>query len=74
VVQRDSYRSTGCFDLTCSGFVQTGQVVLGGAVNPISSRWGKQYAINVGMFLVKECWNYYYDYVRNDGKRLRWCL
>jgi len=55
VVQRDSYRSTGCFNLNCPGFVQTGQVVLGGKIEPISSHWGPQYDINVGMFLVKKC-------------------
>ncbi|CAJ1973510.1 unnamed protein product [Sphenostylis stenocarpa] len=66
MVQRDSYRSTGCFDLTCSGFVQIGQIVLGGTIKPVSSFWGPQYEINVGMFLVKM-----FKYAI-DSKRLTW--
>jgi len=53
MVQKDSYRSSGCFDHTCSGFVQTGQIALGATIGPISSKMGQQYDINVGMFLVK---------------------
>lgn len=52
-LQRDSYESIGCFDLTCPGFVQTGTgVSLGAAIQPVSSEFGPQYVINVGMFLV----------------------
>ncbi|XP_057440232.1 uncharacterized protein LOC130732138 [Lotus japonicus] len=46
----DSYKSTGCFDVTCPGFVQTGQVSLGAALAHISSKRGQQYEINIGMF------------------------
>ncbi|XP_057428021.1 uncharacterized protein LOC130721273 [Lotus japonicus] len=46
----DSYKSTGCFDVTCPGFVHTGQVALGIAIKPISHSRGSQYDINVGMF------------------------
>ncbi|WVZ20127.1 hypothetical protein V8G54_007449 [Vigna mungo] len=56
---RDSYRSTGCFDLTCSGFVQTGQVALGASIGPISSPYREQYEINVGMFLEPNSGNWY---------------
>lgn len=54
VVQRDSYKSTGCFDLTCSGFVQTGtEVALGAAIEPVSTRGpDHQYEFNIGMFWV----------------------
>ncbi|KAK7410122.1 hypothetical protein VNO78_00658 [Psophocarpus tetragonolobus] len=55
----DSYNSKGCFDLTCSGFVQTGQVVLGGALEPISSHFGLQYSLNVGLFLEPDSGNWY---------------
>ncbi|KAK7351259.1 hypothetical protein VNO77_10572 [Canavalia gladiata] len=48
---RDSYKSTGCFDVFCPGFVVTGQVALGAAISPVSSYFGKQYDINVGLFL-----------------------
>ncbi|XP_027904959.1 uncharacterized protein LOC114164469 [Vigna unguiculata] len=56
---RDSYRSTGCFDLTCSGFVQTGQVALGASIGPISSFYGKQYVLNVGIFQEPNSGNWY---------------
>ena len=52
MVQTDSYRSTGCFDVICPGFVQTGQVALGASIGPISSIMGPQYELNVGLFLV----------------------
>lgn len=53
VKQKDSYTSTGCFDHTCSGFIQTGtQVVLGAAIRPLSSNSGQQYDMNVGIFKV----------------------
>ncbi|XP_050365690.1 uncharacterized protein LOC126784254 [Argentina anserina] len=40
----DSYKSTGCFDLTCSGFVQTNKdIALGMPLGPVSSEAGPQY-------------------------------
>ncbi|KAK7311406.1 hypothetical protein RJT34_09536 [Clitoria ternatea] len=62
---RDSYRSTGCFDLTCPGFIQTGQVALGAAIAPVSSRFGPQYEINIGIFLEPNLGNWYVK-VRNN--------
>ncbi|XP_022139554.1 uncharacterized protein LOC111010434 [Momordica charantia] len=48
----DSYSSTGCFDLTCSGFVQTNPgVAIGGAIEPLSSRGGQQFFISIGIFM-----------------------
>ncbi|XP_062021427.1 protein neprosin-like [Rosa rugosa] len=39
-----SYKSTGCFDLTCSGFVQTNKdIALGIPLGPVSSEGGPQY-------------------------------
>ncbi|XP_057440236.1 uncharacterized protein LOC130732142 [Lotus japonicus] len=46
----DSYKSTGCFDVVCPGFVQVGQVVLGGAITPISYSYHTQKEIPVGMY------------------------
>ncbi|KAL3746829.1 hypothetical protein ACJRO7_015727 [Eucalyptus globulus] len=47
----DGSVATGCFDLTCSGFVQTStEVALGSALSPISSERA-QYQISVGMFM-----------------------
>ncbi|XP_062098504.1 protein neprosin-like [Humulus lupulus] len=45
---KDQYESTGCFDLTCSGFVQTNpKVVLGGTLEPWSTERGPQYELPV---------------------------
>ena len=53
MVQKDTYKSTGCFDLTCKGFVQTNKnVALGAILAPISTPFGQQYEINVGIFQV----------------------
>ncbi|KAK2445760.1 hypothetical protein QL285_016654 [Trifolium repens] len=49
---KDTYKSTGCFDLTCSGFVQTNKGVgLGGVIGPISSYHHQQYELNYGIYL-----------------------
>uniref|UniRef100_A0A0D9X7J7 Neprosin PEP catalytic domain-containing protein n=1 Tax=Leersia perrieri TaxID=77586 RepID=A0A0D9X7J7_9ORYZ len=41
---RDAYNRTGCYNLACSGFVQTNpQFVLGGSISPVSSYGGTQY-------------------------------
>ncbi|KAE9603642.1 hypothetical protein Lal_00001604 [Lupinus albus] len=49
---RDSHKSTGCFDLSCSGFVQTNnEVALGAAFQPVSSKNGTQYSLKFGLFL-----------------------
>jgi len=53
VVQKDTYKSTGCFDLTCKGFVQTNKgIALGATLGPVSSPHQQQYEINVGIFQV----------------------
>ncbi|URD97877.1 carboxyl-terminal [Musa troglodytarum] len=39
----DAYQSTGCYDLTCPGFVQTNaDVVVGGSISPTSTYDGEQ--------------------------------
>uniref|UniRef100_A0A0D9VAW0 Neprosin PEP catalytic domain-containing protein n=1 Tax=Leersia perrieri TaxID=77586 RepID=A0A0D9VAW0_9ORYZ len=41
---RDAYNRTGCYNLACSGFIQTNkQFVLGGSISPVSSYGGTQY-------------------------------
>ncbi|KAK3213046.1 hypothetical protein Dsin_017752 [Dipteronia sinensis] len=48
---KDKYKSTGCFDLTCAGFVQTStEVALGAALYPVSSSGGPQYLVTVGIY------------------------
>ncbi|KAL5853472.1 hypothetical protein ACOSQ3_008590 [Xanthoceras sorbifolium] len=57
---KDSYKTTGCFDLTCSGFVQTGtQVALGAALYPWSSSGGPQYQVTFGIFLDPKTGNWW---------------
>ncbi|KAJ1430343.1 hypothetical protein SESBI_07834 [Sesbania bispinosa] len=46
---KDSYKTTGCFDLTCPGFVTTGQLALGATFSAISSQSSKQYEFNAAM-------------------------
>uniref|UniRef100_A0A0E0FZJ5 Neprosin PEP catalytic domain-containing protein n=1 Tax=Oryza nivara TaxID=4536 RepID=A0A0E0FZJ5_ORYNI len=41
---RDAYDQTGCYNLACSGFIQTNtQVVIGGSISPVSIYGGPQY-------------------------------
>ncbi|GMI83888.1 hypothetical protein like AT5G25950 [Hibiscus trionum] len=57
---KDSYKTTGCFDLTCSGFVQTSsQVALGAAIEPVSSEFGGQYYITVGIYMDPQTSNWW---------------
>ncbi|KAI3733475.1 hypothetical protein L6452_12918 [Arctium lappa] len=45
--QNDGYRN-GCYNLLCSGFVQTNsEIALGAAIDPISTYNGQQYDINL---------------------------
>lgn len=45
---RDAYRTTGCYNLGCSGFVQTNnQIALGGTLYPQSVYGGSQYEISI---------------------------
>ncbi|XP_019057808.1 PREDICTED: uncharacterized protein LOC104811316 [Tarenaya hassleriana] len=47
---KDGYKTTGCFNLLCSGFVQTSaKIALGAPVEPISSG-DNQYDITIGLF------------------------
>ncbi|KAL3537490.1 hypothetical protein ACH5RR_000856 [Cinchona calisaya] len=44
----DNYRSTGCYNLHCSGFVQTNShLALGGSLNPFSTYHGSQFEITI---------------------------
>ncbi|CAN6373632.1 unnamed protein product [Urochloa humidicola] len=45
---RDAYRTTGCYNLQCSGFVQTNNKFgIGASFSPVSSYGGKQYEITI---------------------------
>ncbi|KAL5063400.1 hypothetical protein RYX36_025137 [Vicia faba] len=44
----DDYKKTGCYNLVCSGFVQTNKnYAIGGAINQISTYNGVQYSMNL---------------------------
>ncbi|KAL7228181.1 hypothetical protein ACSBR2_006991 [Camellia fascicularis] len=44
----DSYQATGCYNLLCSGFVQTNsRIAIGAAISPISSLSSNQYDITI---------------------------
>ncbi|KAJ0785481.1 putative neprosin [Helianthus annuus] len=44
----DAYQTTGCYNLLCSGFVQTNnRIAIGAAISPRSSYNGKQFDIGV---------------------------
>ncbi|CAL5204839.1 unnamed protein product [Lathyrus oleraceus] len=48
---RDSYHTTGCFDVTCAGFVHVGSsTALGATVGPYSSQFNQQYEIAIGIY------------------------
>ncbi|XVF48626.1 hypothetical protein PTKIN_Ptkin03bG0205300 [Pterospermum kingtungense] len=48
----DAYKTSGCFDHTCSGFVQTSpDIALGGVLSPLSKTSGKQYQITLGIYM-----------------------
>ncbi|RCV38376.1 hypothetical protein SETIT_8G137200v2 [Setaria italica] len=45
---RDAYRRTGCYNLQCSGFIQTNnQIAIGGSFSPVSRYGGSQYEITI---------------------------
>lgn len=44
----DNYQTTGCYDLNCTGFVQTNNsVTLGGSFGTISTQGGTQYVVEL---------------------------
>ncbi|KAL3537229.1 hypothetical protein ACH5RR_000595 [Cinchona calisaya] len=45
---RDNFQSTGCYNLLCSGFVQTSnEVALGATISPLSTFFGTQFVITI---------------------------
>ncbi|XP_048572964.1 uncharacterized protein LOC125553211 [Triticum urartu] len=45
---RDAYENTGCYNLKCSGFVQTNnQIAIGGTLSPVSTYGGAQYDFDI---------------------------
>lgn len=47
-MQTDAYQATGCYNLLCSGFVQTNnRIAMGAAITPTSSYRGAQFDISL---------------------------
>lgn len=47
-MQSDAYQATGCYNLLCSGFVQTNnKIAIGAAISPTSSYRGGQFDISL---------------------------
>jgi Neprosin len=58
----DGYNSTGCYNLTCSAFVQTSSTFAPGmAVGPISVSGGPQYRMELAYWLTGGRWWLYYN-------------
>ncbi|XP_035831044.1 uncharacterized protein LOC110876003 isoform X2 [Helianthus annuus] len=59
----DGSRTTGCFDLTCPGFVQVNhKIALGAAIYPISKPYGLPYQIIVHIYKDPETNNWWVNY------------
>lgn len=53
ILQSDAYQATGCYNLLCSGFVQTNnRIAIGAAISPTSSYNGGQFDISLVIWKV----------------------
>jgi hypothetical protein len=53
----DDYNKTGCYNLTCSNFVQTNKSwPIGGAIGPISTYGGQQWELEIAYYLTGGRW------------------
>lgn len=54
LLQSDAYHATGCYNLLCSGFVQTNnKIAIGAAISPVSSFSGGQFDITILIWKVR---------------------
>ncbi|KAI3822023.1 hypothetical protein L1987_09604 [Smallanthus sonchifolius] len=59
----DGSRTTGCFDLTCPGFVQVNhEIALGAAIYPISKPYGLPYQITLHIYKDPKTSNWWVNY------------
>nr|XP_043622257.1 uncharacterized protein LOC122593865 [Erigeron canadensis] len=59
----DGSKTTGCFDLTCPGFVQVNhEIALGAAIYPVSKPYGLPFVITVYIFQDPETGNWWVNY------------
>jgi hypothetical protein len=53
-MQTDAYQETGCYNLHCSGFVQTNsRIAIGAAISPTSVYNGRQFDISLLIWKVR---------------------
>ncbi|KAK9068801.1 hypothetical protein SSX86_012917 [Deinandra increscens subsp. villosa] len=65
----DAYQATGCYNLLCSGFVQTNnEIAIGGSISPISQSHGSQYDITILIWKDPEEGNWWMQF--GNGKVL----
>ncbi|XBI54145.1 hypothetical protein VPH35_036240 [Triticum aestivum] len=66
----DAYQATGCYNLLCSGFIQTNnQIAMGASIFPISNYGGSQYDINILVWKVNYKRPSHADQIREWGQR-----
>ncbi|XP_043705201.1 uncharacterized protein LOC122655014 [Telopea speciosissima] len=59
----DASKETGCFDLVCSGFVQTShEIALGASIDPVSAEFGPQYDIAIYIYMDTNTRNWWLQY------------
>ncbi|XP_071718748.1 protein neprosin-like [Rutidosis leptorrhynchoides] len=65
----DAYQATGCYNLMCSGFIQTNnEIAIGGSISPISELHGSQYDITILIWKDPEEGNWWMQF--GNGKVL----
>jgi hypothetical protein len=58
-LQSDDYQGTGCYNLLCSGLVQTSsKIAIGAAISPTSTYNGGQFDISLMIWKVIFCSHY----------------
>ncbi|CAA6665513.1 unnamed protein product [Spirodela intermedia] len=59
----DAYQATGCYNLLCSGFVQTNnRVAIGAAISPLSALSGRQFDISLLVWKDPKHGNWWLEY------------
>ncbi|KAL3654019.1 hypothetical protein CASFOL_003700 [Castilleja foliolosa] len=59
----DAYQATGCYNLLCSGFIQTNsRIAIGAAISPVSSVGGNQYDVTILIWKDPKLGNWWMGY------------
>ncbi|CAN6460630.1 unnamed protein product [Victoria cruziana] len=63
----DAYQATGCYNLLCSGFVQTNsRIAIGASISPVSSDSGDQYDITILIWKDPKLGNWWLSFGENN--------